>query len=112
MIMDDVIENMRKNISVEVVQGAGGAGDVTGFRIAYSAADPKGAQRVTNEITSLFIEESLRSRTQQSLSTTAFFESQLDEARKISSSRRRGSVFISRDSWASCRSSSRPTCRF
>jgi polysaccharide biosynthesis transport protein len=84
MIMDDVIENMRKNISVEVVQapGRGGAGDVTGFRIAYSAADPKGAQRVTNEITSLFIEESLRSRTQQSLSTTAFFESQLEEARK------------------------------
>ena len=80
--MDEVIEMMRKNITVEVVQSQGRNGDVTGFRLAYAAGEPKTAQRVTNEITSLFIEESLRSRTQQSLSTTAFLENQLEQARK------------------------------
>ncbi len=84
MLMDDVIDNMRKNVSVEVVQtkGRGAGGEVTGFRITYSSADPKMAQRITNEITSLFIEESLRSRTQQSANTTAFLVSQLEDARK------------------------------
>ena len=82
MVMDDVVELMRKNISVEAVQTQARNGDLTGFRIAYSANDPKTAQRVTNEITSLFIEESLRSRTQQSLSTTTFLETQLEQARK------------------------------
>ena len=80
--MDDVVEMMRKNITVEVVQSQGRNGDVTGFRLSYAAEDPKIAQRVTNEITSMFIEESLRSRTQQSLSTTSFLENQLEEARK------------------------------
>jgi uncharacterized protein involved in exopolysaccharide biosynthesis len=40
------------------------------------------AQRVTNELTSLFIEENLEARTQASIRTTAFLESQLEAARK------------------------------
>src|SRR5258708_602259 len=82
MVMDDVMDLMRKNTGVEVVQGQGRNGDVTGFRIAFSAHDPKTAQRVANEITSLFIEESLRARSQQSISTTSFLETQLEQARK------------------------------
>ena len=40
------------------------------------------AQQVTGELTSLFIEENLRNRQQQSEDTTAFLQNQLEDARK------------------------------
>lgn len=82
MPMDDVIDQMRKSIAIELVQTPGRQGDLTGFRIKYSASSPQVAQRITNELTSLFIEENLRARTQQSVGTTSFLENQLEEARK------------------------------
>ena len=78
--MDEIVDSMRKNITVELVQTAGRQGDVTGFRITYAADSPKVAQRITNELTSLFIDESMRQRTQRSTSTTEFLESELKNA--------------------------------
>lgn len=79
---DEVVDKMRRHISVELVQTQGQRGDLTGFRIYYSAPSPQTAQRITNELTSLFIDENLRARTQQSQGTTAFLENELEEARK------------------------------
>ena len=82
MTMDQVVDSMRANISVQLVQTPGQAGGVTGFRISYSGETARIAQRITNELTSLFIDQSLRERTQQSASTTQFLESELDQAQK------------------------------
>src|SRR6202021_131002 len=54
--------------------------DLTGFRIYYSADSPQLAQQVNSELTSLFIDENLKSQQQLSESTTAFLESQLATA--------------------------------
>ena len=82
MSMDDVIDMMRKRISIELVQTPGRKEDLTGFRIYFTDRDPYTAQRITGELTSAFIEQNIRERTQQSMGTTAFLESQLEEARK------------------------------
>jgi succinoglycan biosynthesis transport protein ExoP len=78
----DAVERMRKDIKIEVVDSAARPGQLTAFRIDYSAGSPELAQRVNNELTSLFIEENLKSQQELSESTTAFLQSQLVEARK------------------------------
>ncbi len=77
---DDVIERMRKDISIELVR-APGRGDLTAFNVYFSAPSPQVAQDVTSELTNLFISENIEVRQQQSESTTRFLESQLADAR-------------------------------
>jgi succinoglycan biosynthesis transport protein ExoP len=75
---DEKVELMRKDIDIELVR----RGDqITAFNIYYSARDPHVAQRVTSELTDLFINENLRVRQQQSEDTTKFIGSQLENAR-------------------------------
>jgi uncharacterized protein involved in exopolysaccharide biosynthesis len=95
--LDDVIDTMRKRISVQLVQPGSSStstststsqtaktanSDLTGVEVDFSDSNPRIAQRVTNELTSLFIEQDARERTTQSQETTAFFQSQLEEGRK------------------------------
>jgi polysaccharide chain length determinant protein (PEP-CTERM system associated) len=80
--LEDVVDKMRLDIGIEPVQTQGRPGELTAFRISYSARSATVAQRVTNELTSLFIEENLEARTQASIRTTAFLESQLEAARQ------------------------------
>ena len=80
--MDEVIDRMRPHIQVDVVQAPGKQSQLTAFKIKYESDNPRVAQRVTNELTSLFIEANVRSRTQQSIATTQFLENQLEDARK------------------------------
>jgi succinoglycan biosynthesis transport protein ExoP len=86
---EDPVEQMRRDIKIEVVQGqvgttpgagAGRANELTAFRISYEAGSPELAQQVNSELTSLFISESWRSQQQLSESTTRFLASQLKEA--------------------------------
>jgi polysaccharide chain length determinant protein (PEP-CTERM system associated) len=77
---DEKVELMRKDIDIELVHGSQ-AGQISAFRIFYSAADPHVAQRVTAELTNLFISENLKVRQQQSEDTTKFIGSQLEIAR-------------------------------
>ena len=78
---DSLIERMRKDIQIDLVQEAGRR-DVTAFKIFYTARSPQVAQRVTGELTRLFIDENLRTRQEQSENTTAFLETQLQQARE------------------------------
>lgn len=80
--MDDLLDLMRSRISIELVQTPGRKDDLTGFRIHFTDQDPYIAQRVTGDLTSLFIEQNVRERTQQSLGTTAFLENELEQSRK------------------------------
>jgi len=78
---DDPVEQMRRDIRIELVEAPDKPGQLTAFRIRYSAATPQMAQQVNSELTSLFIEENLKSQEQLSESTTAFLQSQLTDAR-------------------------------
>jgi polysaccharide biosynthesis transport protein len=78
---DEIVERMRKDIQIELVQSPGRT-ELTAFKIAYLARDPHTAQEVTNELSSLFIEENLRVRQEQAENTTKFLDSQLEEARQ------------------------------
>src|SRR5690348_12791499 len=74
---DEKVERMRKDIEIELVRDTH-HDQITAFNVYYSAHDPNVAQRVTSELTNLFINESLEIRQQQSEDTTKFLESQLE----------------------------------
>src|ERR1700722_14275550 len=78
--LDEKIELMRKDIDIELVRDSRGD-QITAFKIYYSAHDPQVAQKVTGELTDLFINENLKVRQQQSEDTTKFIGSQLENAR-------------------------------
>jgi polysaccharide biosynthesis transport protein len=77
----DPVEQMRKDIKIELVESPGRPGVLTSFKIDYSARSRELAQQVNSELTSLFIDENLKSQQQQSENTTAFLGSQLASAR-------------------------------
>ena len=80
---DALVDLMRKDIDIQLVVSPGGKRDeLTGFTISYTGATAALAQQVTGQLTSLFIEENLRSREQQAVDTTAFLQNQLDQAAK------------------------------
>ena len=73
-LMEDVIEQMRKEIDPQVVRG-------DAFRVSYISNDPRTVMRVVERLASLFIEENLRDREVLAQSTNQFLESQMEEAR-------------------------------
>jgi len=77
---DEKVERMRKDIDIELVRDS--SSQITAFNVSYSSRDPLVAQKVTSELTSLFINENLEVRQQQSEDTTKFLETQLETARK------------------------------
>ena len=78
---DGQVALMRKDIDIELVRDQQNS-QISAFRISYSAHDPRVAQKVTGELTDLFIGENLKTRQQQSEGTTQFLESQLATARE------------------------------
>lgn len=78
---EDPVEQMRNDIKIDLVEAPDKPGQLTAFKIRYSAATPQLAQQVNSELTSLFIDENLKSQEQLSESTTAFLQSQLADAR-------------------------------
>jgi polysaccharide biosynthesis transport protein len=77
---DERVERMRKAIDIELVRDPQNRA-ITAFRVNYSAPDPHTAQRVTSELTNLFIDENLKVREQESENNTEFIGSQLSAAR-------------------------------
>ena len=66
---------MRRDIDVKVERG-------DAFRVSFIEREPRTAQKVTERLASLFIEENLRDREVQAEGTNQFLESQLEEARR------------------------------
>jgi polysaccharide biosynthesis transport protein len=77
---DQQVDAMRKDIGIDLVRDAGN--QITAFNVSYSSRDPRVAQKVTSELTNLFINENLEVRQQQSEDTTKFLETQLEAARQ------------------------------
>jgi polysaccharide chain length determinant protein (PEP-CTERM system associated) len=73
---------MRKDIQVELVQAPNRSGNLSAFKVAYMSNDPALAKKITAQLTSLFINENLRTRQDLSKQTTQFLADQLEEARR------------------------------
>src|SRR6202043_3196384 len=70
---DEQVDRMRRDINIELVRDQRNA--ITAFNVYYSSGNPEMAQKVTSELTNLFINENLEVRQQQSEGTTQFLES-------------------------------------
>lgn len=79
---DELVDRMRADTTIQVAEAASKDDQSTAFRIYFCAGNPHVAKQVNTELTSLFIEKSLEARAQQSISTTNFLQSQLEQARK------------------------------
>ncbi len=84
---DDVVEQMRKDIGLGEMQylsrGAGALRqNVNAFRISFSYSDRRLAQKVCQDLISRFIDESTKSRSAASVSTTEFFKDQYEVAKR------------------------------
>jgi succinoglycan biosynthesis transport protein ExoP len=82
MNIDEIVDKMRADIRIELVQAPRRQDDLTAFRISFLYGSAQVAQQIANELTSLFINENLEARGQQSVSTTTFLENQLEQARQ------------------------------
>jgi polysaccharide chain length determinant protein (PEP-CTERM system associated) len=74
--MEDVVLRMRKDIGPIKSEGK------ESFRISYVSRDARTAQKTTERLASLFIEENLRDRENQAEATNQFLDSQLEDARR------------------------------
>jgi polysaccharide chain length determinant protein (PEP-CTERM system associated) len=74
-IMEDIVEHMRADIKVDVVKG-------DAFRVSYVGRDPRTVMKVTERLSSLFIEENLRDREVLAEGTDQFLEAQLEDTRR------------------------------
>ncbi len=87
---DDVMDEIRKNFSIESVEPdisasrkhKPGQNDIPGFYLSYTAGNPRLAQQVCTELTSMLLVENLETRTQTAQSTTEFLSRQLDQAKR------------------------------
>src|ERR1700678_1343177 len=93
--MDDVIDSIRVSMQVEPVvtdlsQIGGGGGKkkpgtgstVPGFYVNYTASSAREAQQICNELTSLLLEQNLKSREDVAQGTTDFLSKQVDDTKR------------------------------
>lgn len=78
---EEVIANMRRNIHIQV-KHSGGSGASSAFTLSFDASTPQQAALVANQLAESFIRWNLRARMQQVEGTTAFIDSELDQARQ------------------------------
>ncbi len=90
---DDVITAVRAGVDIEPVpltttattapkKSSAPMTDVPGFNVNFTYSNPRVAQQLCNQITSLLIEENLRSREQAAQGTTDFLNRQVEEAKR------------------------------
>src|SRR5437660_8314491 len=90
--LDDAIDDIRQNVAIEPVETEltvasstkkrPGQSNVPGFYVNFTAANPREAQQICNELTSMLLEENLKSREQVAQSTTDFLTRQLEDAKR------------------------------
>jgi len=83
--MEDVIEIMRRDIRISNVldiQSRSGRGPLSAFSISFEYDDRYRVQKVARDLVSRFMNENLRTRSNQSRETTQFLKDQLLAAKK------------------------------
>lgn len=74
-IMEDVVEQMRRDIDLQIVKG-------DAFRVVYRSDNARRAMQVAERLASLFIDENLKDREVLAQGTNQFLETQLQDARR------------------------------
>ena len=83
MSMDQRVDATRKSLHIEAIQSEiARSNGLPGFRIAFTAQDPRTAQQVCADITSLFTGENLKMREAQAEGTTDFLQEQINGAKR------------------------------
>ncbi len=82
MIMEDVVELMRRDISVQIGRARSRREQPGSFTVSFTSDNPRTALQVTERLASQFISENLQDRTVQADQTSQFIETQVDEARR------------------------------
>jgi polysaccharide chain length determinant protein (PEP-CTERM system associated) len=87
--VEDVMDDIRKNVTVTPVlpdastaaKAKPGQSPVLGFQVGFTSSNPRVAQQVCNQLTSMFLEENLKVREQLAQGTTEFLSRQVEEAK-------------------------------
>jgi len=79
---EQVADLMRGNIKIEPLRKIGEPENLNVFTISFAGVEPHQAHEVTTKLTNLFIEESDKSRGEQSKGTTSFLSGELEAAAK------------------------------
>ena len=90
--VDDLIDNIRLSMTVEPVvtdlsqigttkPKPGQSSPVPGFYVNYTASNAREAQQICNELTSLLLEENLKSREDVARGTTDFLSKQVEDTK-------------------------------
>jgi polysaccharide chain length determinant protein (PEP-CTERM system associated) len=82
MIMEDVIDRMRKDINVNVAKQKTRKADVNNFSVSFDANDARTAMRVTERLASLFVQENLEDRELLADQTDQFLKGQLEDSKR------------------------------
>ena len=89
MTSDEILERMRKDIKLTTVnadisdRSSGRRVNATiAFKISYDAPQPDDAQKVVNELVSLYLNENVKARQQSVAETTAFLTQEADRLAK------------------------------
>jgi uncharacterized protein involved in exopolysaccharide biosynthesis len=92
--VDDLVSNVPLNMTIEPVPDISQFGSakkkpgpnstpVPGFFVSYVAPSAREAQQICNELTSMLIEEDLKSRQEATQGTTVFLNSQVEQAKQV-----------------------------
>jgi len=83
---EDLIEEMQKAIKISPIASlremANNQPTSTAFRVSFGYENRYLAQKVTAQIVSMFLDETIRTRSTESVMTTGFLKEQLDAAKK------------------------------
>ena len=77
---EQLVAAMRNDVSVDPLDES--RGNFSAFRVSFTAGSAETAQAVTGRLTTLFIEEQSKTRTNQAETTTKFLKEQLEEAKQ------------------------------
>lgn len=80
---DDAVERMRRDIRIDFQNDERDRRNprTVAFSVAYTTTNPVAAMTVANELASLYVDENIRYRERQSVSTSEFLETQLTDVR-------------------------------
>lgn len=81
---ETLIEHMRRDIHLEQeeVRQQWGRGGIVAFTLSYQGWDPGTVAKVTNTLTSMYIEENEKLRESQAIATKEFLEIRLEEVKR------------------------------
>ncbi len=80
MAMDQIVEQMRKKVTIDVKRPAGNG--PASFSITYEGRNPVTVAQVANDLASRFIQANLQAREQQAINTSQFLGGELQGAKR------------------------------